>query len=177
MKTNSRYLAVILWVICLYATLMQAALAEDKAAAGESLLDHLVGKWVMTGTMMNKPAVHDVEAEWVLQHQYVLLRDVAREKNEKGAPEYESSVYICWDAKAKGYRCVALDNFGGISPMTIGRAKPTDDAIPFAFRDGDSTFTDIFTYISANDTWTWKLDFDQKGTVTPYGRVTLERVK
>ena len=34
--------------------------------AAEHLLDHLTGKWVLTGTSGGSETTHDVDAEWIL---------------------------------------------------------------------------------------------------------------
>ncbi len=58
------------------------------------LLDRMVGRWVMRGTIARRSVVHDVEATWVLAHHYIRIHEVSREKNTEGQPEYESMVFI-----------------------------------------------------------------------------------
>ena len=55
----------------------------------------------MRGTIAGKQTTHDVQAAWVLHHEYMQLRETSREKNVNGSPAYEAMVYIGWDAKAR----------------------------------------------------------------------------
>ena len=60
----------------------------------DPLLDHLVGKWVLRGTIEGRETTHDIIAEWVLGHQYVRLHEVSREKNAQSQAAYEAIVFI-----------------------------------------------------------------------------------
>ena len=44
----------------------------------DALLDHMVGKWVLRGTIGGAETTHDIYAEWVLGHEYVRLHEVSR---------------------------------------------------------------------------------------------------
>jgi hypothetical protein len=58
----------------------------------------------------------------------------------------------------------------------VGHAKPTGDAIHFRFTDpgGGGTNT-TFAYDRVKDAWSWNMDNDDKGKITPFARVTLTR--
>ena len=45
----------------------------------DPLLNHLVGHWTLTGTIRGQQTTHDVDASWVLNHQYIQLREVSRD--------------------------------------------------------------------------------------------------
>ena len=62
----------------------------------DSLLNKLTGKWVLKGTIAGQETIHDIDAKRVLNGQYVQLKEVSREKDEKGNPLYEAVIYICW---------------------------------------------------------------------------------
>ena len=83
-------------------------LAQQKTLQ-DTLHDHMCGKWVLRGLIAGKSTVHDITAEWVLNHQFVLIREVSREKNEKGEPEYQANVYIGWSEPTVEYICLWLD--------------------------------------------------------------------
>jgi hypothetical protein len=94
------------------------------AVPDETLLDHLTGNWILHGTIAGKETTHDVDSEWVLNHEYVRIHEVSREKNGAGQPAYEAIVYIAWDAAAKEYLCLWLDSTsgGGLSgPIAHGK--------------------------------------------------------
>jgi hypothetical protein len=110
------------------------------------LLDHLAGKWLLQGTEGEQAATHDFEAEWVLQHHYLRFREVSREKNDKGEPQYDATVFIGWNEKTKQLACVWLDVYGGLTAESIGRASSKENELAFVFTDehGETSFTNTF---------------------------------
>src|SRR5271156_6182833 len=87
----------------------RAQMPAEQAA----LLNHLTGVWTLRGTIAGKPTIHDVQAEWVLNHEYVQLQEISHETNAAGNPAYEAIVYIGWDAKAQQFVCLWLDSTSG----------------------------------------------------------------
>src|SRR6185437_14329176 len=55
------------------------------------LLEHLVGRWTMTGTVRGKPATYRLDAAWTLQRRYVELHMVDAVRTPPG---YEARVLI-----------------------------------------------------------------------------------
>jgi len=58
----------------------------------DSLLNHLIGRWVLRGPMAGKDVVHDVTFQWVLGAEYVEMHEVSRERTSAGTPAYEAIV-------------------------------------------------------------------------------------
>lgn len=144
----------------------------------DSLLNKLIGKWVLRGTIDGKETVHDIDAKRVLNGQYVRLSEVSREKDEQGKPLYEAEVYFCWQEAAKQYFCLWLDNTSnqGISNQVIGKAKQNGERIEFLFTYSDATnFHTIFLYNREQDTWQWNMDGEEKGKLAPFARVKLTK--
>jgi hypothetical protein len=144
----------------------------------DSLLEHLVGKWVMTGTIGGDSTTHDISAEWVLAHQYMRIHEVSREKNADGEAAYEAIVFIGWDRPDSQYACLWLDvtGGGGLSAQAIGHGRRTGSEIPFQFRGSDgSVFHNTFVYNRQSDTWEWRMDGEENGTLQPFARVRLTR--
>jgi hypothetical protein len=54
-----------------------------------ALRDHLVGHWMVSGTLGGKQTTHDADARWVLNREYIEFREVSRERRADGAPAYE----------------------------------------------------------------------------------------
>ena len=111
------------------------------------MLNKLIGKWVLRGTIAGKETIHDINAERVLNGQYVQLKEVSREKDKTGNPLYEAEVYLCLQQAKQQYFCLLLDNTSneGISNKVIGRAKQNGDKIEMIFTYGDGTqFHTIF---------------------------------
>jgi hypothetical protein len=158
-------------------------LVSFSASAQEStfqdpLLDHLIGKWVLQGTIAGRETTHDIISEWVLDHQYVRLHEVSREKNAKGQAAYEAIVFIGWDPSSSQYACLWLDSTGGggLSAQAIGHAKRNGDEIAFLFRGKDgSIFHTTFAYGKGSDTWQWLMDGEEGGKLQPFARVRLTK--
>lgn len=153
------------------------ALAQQ-ATSQDSLLDRMVGKWILRGTIAGSETTHDISTEWVLGHQYVQLKEVSREKDINGKPLYEAIVFICWEEKLMQYSCLWLDNTGnsGLSPQAVGHAKQNGDRIELLFKGiDDSPFHTIFIYNKDTDTWQWLMDGEENGKLQPFARVKLTR--
>jgi hypothetical protein len=161
--------------ISILAACTAAAVLGQAPEFHDPLVDHLAGKWVMQGMLAGKKTIHDIDARWVINHHYLLLHEVSREKNKKGGPEYEANVYITWNASEKEYGCVWLDVFGGVSPVSLGTANPGGNEIPFIFKDKDSIFHTTFAYHPKDNTWTMNMDSEQNGKLSPFGRMTFKR--
>jgi len=162
---------------CLLVALLCAAAAAQQPPVQSPLLDHLVGEWVMQGTLARKATTHDVTAEWVLDHHYVRVHEVSREKTQAGKPQYEATIYIAWNESPKHYACVWLDVYGGLAAASIGRAEPRENELPFIFKNdkGQVDFTNSFIYDAKNDTWEWRLDNVENGVAREFGRLKLIR--
>jgi hypothetical protein len=153
-------------------------LALPAAAQKKSLLEHMVGHWVLQGTIAGKATTHDVDMDWVLNREYVRIHEVSREKDAEGRPAYEAFVFIGKDTDSEACTCLWLDNTGGggLSAQGLGHGTPTGTSIPFVFRVKEGqAFHNTFTYDAAADSWRWFLDNDENGKMTPFARVTLTR--
>lgn len=167
-----------LWLLLAALTCLATPLSAQQPTFTDSLMDRMVGRWVLRGTIANQPTTHDVTAEWVLQHQYVRLHEVARERDAAGKSAYEADVYIGWDAQARQYVCVWLDVYGGMSVESLGRATGRGDEIPFVFMspEGHEAFHTTFAYNRGAGTWEWRMDnIGAGGAASPFARVTLTR--
>ena len=164
--------------LIMMATILAALTAmAQQAPVNSPLLDHLAGRWLMPGTVGKQTVTHELDAEWVLQHHYLRFHEVSREKNDKGEPQYEATVFIAWNEKTKQYACVWLDVYGGATPESIGFATPKENELAFVFTDGqgETSFTNTFTYDPKTNTWANRLDNVVKGVAKPFARFSLTR--
>lgn len=124
-----------------------------------TLLDHLAGDWVMTGTIAGREVVHDVDADWVLAGHYLRFHDLSRERDEDGTRAYEATVFIGWDEQTEEFVCLWLDVTGGegLASGVLGRGAPTGDTIPFVFGDGASQIHNTFHYHRDSHRWEWRI--------------------
>jgi hypothetical protein len=164
--------------LVLWATMCAALTATaQQSPINSPLLDHLAGKWLLQGTVGKQSETHELDAEWVLQHHYLRFREVSRDKNDKGEPHYDATVFIGWNEKTKQYACVWLDVYGGLTTESIGRAAPKDNELAFVFTDehGETSFTNTFLYDPKTNTWEDRLDNVVKGEAKPFARFKLTK--
>lgn len=144
------------------------------------LLDHLAGQWVLQGTIAGQQTTHDVQAEWVLNHEYLRLHETSREKNANGNPAYEAIVFIEWVPKTQEYTCLWLDSTsgGGLSAEGLAHGGKSGDSIPllFTISPSDSIYT-TFVYDRGTDSWNWLIDDASNGKTERFADVKLSRVR
>lgn len=159
------------------AALVLAALAGAAPAgpAKDPLLDHMVGRWVLKGTIAGKATTHDVDAHWVLQDEYMRLREVSREKDAGGRPQYEAIGLVGYDKAKARYVCFWFDNTGIASPGSGATARREGNTLPFVFPSREGDFHTTFVYDAKTDSWAWRMDGEKNGTLQPFARVTLTR--
>ena len=144
----------------------------------DSLLEHMVGTWILHGTIAGKETTHDIRAAWVLDHEYLQFQETSHEKKASGDAEYEAIVYIGWDQPSSRYACLWLDNTGGggLNGQAIGYAKRSSDEIAFLFKGSDgSNFHTTFAYDKKSNSWRWLMDGEENGKLVPFARVTLTK--
>ena len=170
MKTNLAILALLF--------MTSFSTSAQESAHKEHLLDRLAGNWILQGTIAGHETTHDIESEWVLNHEYLRLHETSHEKNVQGQPAYEAIVIIEWNESSNEYRCLWLDSTGGgglAVPAALG--KRGNDEISFLFKDKDmdSGVHTTFTYSRGADTWSWLIDNENGGKLTSFARVKLTR--
>lgn len=155
--------------------------AQSQAADAQTqLLDHLAGRWVMSGTIDGKQTTHDVDADWVLKREYIRLHEVSRETDAQGGPQYEAIVFLSWNAKKDAYDCLWLDNTAGgaLSAEGIAHGKPAATAIPLVFViKGKEALHTTFRYDAHSDAWQLTIDDITSGKSERFADVRLTRIK
>lgn len=158
--------------------LLAASPLQAQVSKPDSLLDHLIGNWVLTGPMDGKQVVHDVSFTWVLGGEYVEMHEVSRERTATGAPAYEAVVYLVHDPHTHEYAMMWMDNtdYNAFYPGGVGHGQAAADSIAFLFTYTPTTsFHTTFVYDRAADRWAWRMDNDANGARRPFARVTLVR--
>ncbi len=163
----------------LLTSLLCMAQAPTPPPVNSPLLDHLAGKWVLRGDTMGNATTHDIDAEWALQHHYLRVHEVSREKNDHGQPQYEAVIYLTWNPDAKRYSCLWVDVFGGSAEEELGFAEAQENKIAFIFRDskGNLDFENDFTYDPKAEAWEWALDNVKQGVHKRFARYKLTRAE
>jgi hypothetical protein len=157
---------------------LYSATAQESARK-DPLLDRLAGNWILQGTIAGHETTHDIESEWVLNHEYLRIHEASREKNAQGQPGYEAIIFIEWNDPSKEYSCLWLDSTGGGGlEVPAAQGKLGNDEIVFLFKDKDHKESGVrttFAYSKGADTWNWLIDNESGGKVTPFARVKLTR--
>jgi hypothetical protein len=146
----------------------------------DSVFDHLIGAWVLHGTIAQQQTTHDVTFTWMLGREYVQMHEVSRERNADGSPQYEAVVLFARDPKTGEYASMWMDNTAAAAfPQEgIGRGAATGDSIPFVFHYTNvpaESFHTTFVYHRRTDSWEWHMDDDSAGVRRPFARVRLTR--
>jgi hypothetical protein len=166
----------------LYALATLLAVATTRLAAQglppDSVFDHLIGRWVLKGTIARQQTTHDVSFEWLLGREYVQMHEVSRERAPNGTPAYEAVVLFGRDPHTGEYGCLWLDNTGtsAFDPAGTCRGAVAGDSLPFLFSyTATDRFHTTFVYDHRTDSWQWHMDNDSAGIRKPFARVTLTR--
>jgi len=153
--------AAILILLLISGSAAAPAVARDEPpldgrgrAVRDDLLDRLAGKWDLTRKIRGKTARNSVDAEWVLDHQFleVHMRDVAT------PPEYELKLFIGYDNASERYVAHWIDVFGGRFSETLGFGRRDGNSIRFVFEYPDGPFHNTFTWDEAASGWTCLLE-------------------
>ncbi|HKW10342.1 MAG TPA: hypothetical protein VJO33_08175 [Gemmatimonadaceae bacterium] len=164
--------------ILLLAGLLLASSLHAQVPQRDSLLNHLIGRWVLRGHMAEKDVVHDVTFSWVLGNEYVQMHEVSRERTSAGTPAYEAIVYLVHDPHTHEYRALWLDNtdYNAFLPAGQGHGVAAGDSIPFVFTySATDRVRTTFVYDRAADTWEWHMDNEDARGRRPFARVKLTR--
>jgi hypothetical protein len=142
----------------------------------DQLLNSLTGKWVLSGTIRKTKTTHDVEIQWVLNHQWVQIHEVSRERlaSDPAKPQYEAIVMIGWDANKQQYVVYWTDVYGGGFSLR-GYAERKASSIPMVFKADDGNFYTTFTYDDKSKSWRWDMDNEKDGKRQEFARMTMTR--
>ena len=145
---------------------------RDGAAAASQFASARPSCWQVGDAGDSREASHDARLRC-----YLRFHEISREKNDKGEPQYEATVFIGWNEKTKQYACVWLDVYGGATSESIGLATPKEDELAFVFTDehGNTSFTNTFTYNPKTKAWENRLDNVVKGEAKPFARFNLTK--
>lgn len=160
-------------VVAMSAGLVTALPAQGAGPGGlDSLLDHLVGHWTMTGSVRGQPATYTLETTRVLQGRFVELHM----QDVHVPPTYEARVFIGVDSAEAGYVAHWLDNFGAAYSIPPATGMARGDTLTLNFPYPDGAFRDTFVYDRRQDVWAFRLDAaDSTGTWHLFAEYRVQR--
>src|SRR5215831_5632052 len=74
-----------------------------KATFHDDVLDRLVGKWDVTGIVHGSPSTQTIDAEWVLNHQFLRVYEKSLENVAGTNVPYEGLYFVGYDHTDKRY--------------------------------------------------------------------------
>jgi hypothetical protein len=128
----------------------QVAKDGSDARFYDDLLDHLVGKWDVSAVVNGQTFTLDREAEWVMDHQYLRLREKSREVIPWLKVPFERTIFIGYNHDRKQYIVYELTVHGGDVPH-----KP--EGFSYATRAGNELTIDHMSgpNVVGRSRWTW----------------------
>jgi uncharacterized protein DUF1579 len=176
MKRKLSFLSVVL--LCAFSASLVAAENDSDGRDNpfhDALLDNLAGDWHVDRKLgRGRKAENTLHAEWVLNHQFMLLhyRDVATPS------KYEAMVFIGYDNASERYVVHWIDVFGGRFSETLGYGKREEgkNAIHLVFEYPDGPFHNTFTFDPESKTWTSLLRQKEKGQWSIFAEDKCTRV-
>jgi hypothetical protein len=132
----------------------------------DDLLDNLQGQWKLNGNIAGHPAEAELEAAWVLNHQFLKVHEKATTPIP-GRPLYEADVYIGYDNASERYVAHWIDIYGGRFSETIGFGTRSGNNIKFVFEYPDGPFHNTFSWNAGSKSWRFLLE--QKNDAGKWG--------
>ncbi len=158
-------------------TLMSVcSLAQAPPEWKDELAGHMTGDWTMTGQVIGREAHHDVQAEWVLNHQFLRIH----EKTAASAPaterRYEAIWFLGYDSISERYVLHLMDIFGTRYSEILGYGTRDGNAIRFVFEYPDGPFHTTYRWSPDTGAWQWLLEQkDKDGKWTNFADFKLTR--
>jgi len=141
----------------------------------DALLDNLTGTWHLTGKVMGRNADHTVEAEWVLNHQFLRIREKDQNAAPNGAVPYEAMIMVGYDNTSERYVAHWNDVYGGRFSETLGYGTREGNAIRFVFEYPDGPFHTTFRWHPESRQWTWSMETKKSGQWSEFATLSLAR--
>lgn len=132
----------------------------------DELLDNLQGKWMLKGNIAGHPGDAELEAVWVLNHQFLKLHEKGVTAIA-GRPLYEAEVYIGYDNTSERYVAHWIDIYGGRFSETLGFGTRSGNSIKFVFEYPDGPFHNTFSWNP--DARNWRFLLEQKNDAGKWG--------
>ncbi len=143
----------------------------------DQLLDKMVGHWTLTGTIAGRPAHHTVDAQWILDHQFLQFHELGAVDPKTGKREYEVLPTIGYDDTSERYVAHWLDVFGGRFSETLGYGTRKGDEILFVFEYPDGPFHTSFRWDGAKNQWRWQMKQKSRGGKwTPFADLVMSKI-
>jgi hypothetical protein len=167
----------------LLAALLTAPAAMSSGADGsgrwsDDLVDHMTGAWRLEGQVIGHAAHHEVESEWVLNHEFLRIHEKTSAAAPSAEQHYEAIWFLSYDAVSERYVLHLLDVFGGRYSETLGFGVRAGNEIRFVFGYPDGPFHTTYRWSADKDSWQWLMEQkDKHGKWTKFADFKLTRLR
>jgi hypothetical protein len=136
----------------------------------------MTGTWELTGQIMGRQAHHEVQAEWVLNHQFLRIHEKTQVNAPASERRYEAIWFLGYDPVSERYVLHLLDLFGARFSETLGYGTRDGNAIRFVFEYPDGPFHTTYRWDPEKNSWQWLMEQkDKSGTWANFADLKLTR--
>jgi hypothetical protein len=141
----------LVWVLIVAAV----AMAQDKTSQSfqDDLLDHLLGKWDITGIVHGNRSRQTLQAEWVLHHQFLRVDEKSMEDVARMDMPYEGVFFIGYDNTEKRYVAHLMNVFCGRDSEALGYGEQEGNKIRFIFNGPEGSVVEEFILEAQSREW------------------------
>ena len=133
----------------------------------DDLLDNLTGGWNLTGTVRGQPVHEVVFAEWVLNHQFMMIH-----RKQMDGPN-EQFTYLGYDTVSDRYVMHRMDVTGGRASEFLGYGLRTGDKIQFIFEYPTRPYRVTFSWDAKEKSWQLITESKERPGWVPFATETL----
>ncbi len=139
-----------------------SSMAQTPVEWQDNLADHLIGTWKVEGQIVGREAHHEIDAEWVLNRQFVRIHEKMAATAPSSEKRYEAIWFLGYDTLSERYVLHLLDIFGGRYSETLGYGVRNGNEIRFVFEYPDGPFHTTFRWSPEPSAWQWLLEQKDK---------------
>jgi hypothetical protein len=148
--------------------------AQAPADWADGLVKQLAGSWKLEGMVMGNAAHHDVQADWVFNHQFLRISEKTSADAPASERRYDSVWYLGYDPISERYVMHLLDTFGARFSETLGYGTRDGNQIKFVFEYPDGPFHNTYRWNPEEKSWQWVMQQkDKDGKWAPFANLKL----
>lgn len=107
---------------------------------------------------MGRDAHHTLQAEWVLNHQFLRMHEQTSAAAPKDEHPYEAIWFLGYDAVSERYVLNLMDVFGTRFSETLGYGVRDGNKIRFVFEYPDGPFHTTYIWNPDSGIWEWLME-------------------
>ncbi len=163
LKTFVQTISALLLMLIAPASFSQNVGDTTDGRFNNQLLNHLVGKWDVEAIVHDEKFTIDLEAEWVMNHQYLHIHLKSREVVHWLKVPYESEFFFGYNRSNKRYTVHEMSVFGDDGPyegFCYGYQAGNEFKIVKKWAGSDTLTIQRFTW--KPDSKSWHIDMRQQ---------------